>query len=1151
MIRELFLQDLSLSSCVWQSTLLMVIGLVGSLLLRHRPARAFQVLFLTMIAAVVVPAMTALVKHFELGVFVAEPVTLQPISMDLYSAVPLKDPEAMIDPQVNTKGHLDATLAEGGSTGIYIPWREILLLGWMTATLALLGRLFVAFMNGVCMIGRSQPDVREHIQQALGRATSRLGVKNKLQIRASGEIHSPMIWCWSRKAVLLVPRDLNNNVDWVGVICHELAHYMRRDHICGLMAELTACILCWNPLSWLAKKRLVRLGEQACDDWVVAGGQPVENYARSLLNFKPQKQSAFVPAVVHSRKGVAARVRRILKDSCINPRTGVVWAFTVSILSACIAIGIACAQTRPAKQVTITREDKKKLTESLQKAVAEGDIEQVKSLISKGADLNVQKEIGNSLLHSAAWYSNEKIMEMLISRGADVNAKNKRDYTPLYSAVWANKINAVKVLVNEGCDVNWMPKGDSPPIHYAIWAENIEMAKFLVNSGADFNLKDHDGWTAFHYAIVSESRELADSLIAKGARISDFHFAAWRGDLAAVKNFIEKGIDINIKDDQLNWTALHWAACSGKNDVADCLITNGADVNAKGEFEDPVLHYAIIKGNKYLVEQLLAKGAEVNVKDVYEQTNLQIASGRGHRDIVEMLIAHGADINAKGAKGQGPLLCAARNGHTEIVSLLIAKGADINTKDVHGQAPLNEAASDGYKETAELLITKGADVNAKNNKGITPLYAAADNGHKDIVEMLTEGGADVDAKDKKGQTALQMAVLNGYKDIAEILIAKGADVNAKSNTWETTPLIAAIRRGHEGIAKLLIAKGANVSGRGLGDYTPLHWAACNRARMAGVTNIMRLLLEKGADIEARQEHDATPLACATYDGNTETTKFLIEHGANMETKLNDGETTPLLRAVSQQHVDTARLLLNKGANIHATWRGLSAVHVAMLSDRLSNRKSDREMVKLLIERGLKSPSIHLAAFYGDLQKLKNCLIDGTKVDGPDAAGWTALHCAVCGDHMDVVKFLLDNGANVNARTQNGWTPLAFVWPVDMAKLLIANGADVRIADERGQTALHWAVNRDNHRGDKALIELLLKHGADINARAASTSLGWAGWTPLHVACRNGARDIVELLVAHGGDVTAKTDKGETPMAIAQSNRHGQVVQFLRSQDAQE
>jgi len=140
----------------------------------------------------------------------------------------------------------------------------------------------------------------------------------------------------------------DNKVDWAGVLCHELAHYKRRDHICGLLAELAVCILPWHPLLWWAKSRLVRLSEQACDDWVVATGQTGTDYAESLLDLTPGGQMAFVPAVVSSKRGLAGRIRRILQDNCGNPRTGVVWALVVSIMAVCLTVGVACAQTRPA-----------------------------------------------------------------------------------------------------------------------------------------------------------------------------------------------------------------------------------------------------------------------------------------------------------------------------------------------------------------------------------------------------------------------------------------------------------------------------------------------------------------------------------------------------------------------------------------------------------------------------------------------------------------------------------------------------------------------------------------------------------------------------------------------------------------------------------
>jgi hypothetical protein len=152
--------------------------------------------------------------------------------------------------------------------------------------------------------------------------------------------------------VLLVPSsggETNGSLDWVSVVCHELAHWKRRDHISGLLAEVVVCIMPWHPLLWLAKRRLVRLSEQACDDWVVAAGRPSMDYAESLLDLAPQGQMAFAPAVLSSKSGLRGRVQRILQDKCGNPRTGMRWALVVTVVVACITVGVAFAQTRPAK----------------------------------------------------------------------------------------------------------------------------------------------------------------------------------------------------------------------------------------------------------------------------------------------------------------------------------------------------------------------------------------------------------------------------------------------------------------------------------------------------------------------------------------------------------------------------------------------------------------------------------------------------------------------------------------------------------------------------------------------------------------------------------------------------------------------------------
>ena len=355
MIHELFLRDMSFWSVIWQSILFAVIGLAGSFFLRRRPARASQVLLLALIAAVTVPAMGVLVKHFELGVFVAGPIQSE-VEMPhefvptVYETSVAMPPPADIVNEIRA-GTEGPVLVQAGSARTHIPWRLIMLYGWMAAALILLGRLLVAVVSGVYLLRRAQSRVSGHIERAADSARARLGITKAIQIRSSVDVRSPVIWCWSPIPVLLVPTDVDDGLDWVGVISHELAHWRRCDHISGLIAELIVCILPWNPLLWWSKKRMVRFGEQACDDWVVAGGHSVEDYAQSLLNFRPQKQIAFVPAVVSSKKTLAGRIRRIVEERCSSPHSGVCWSLAVAAIAGCIAVGIAFAQTRPSKPV--------------------------------------------------------------------------------------------------------------------------------------------------------------------------------------------------------------------------------------------------------------------------------------------------------------------------------------------------------------------------------------------------------------------------------------------------------------------------------------------------------------------------------------------------------------------------------------------------------------------------------------------------------------------------------------------------------------------------------------------------------------------------------------------------------------------------------
>jgi beta-lactamase regulating signal transducer with metallopeptidase domain/predicted nucleic acid-binding Zn-ribbon protein len=351
MIRELLLKDFSLWGVAWQSTLFAVIGLVGSFLLRRRPSRSCQVLFLALIAAVLVPTMSILVKHLEVGLFAAEPTTLKPDTPNEVTARQYEAPAAL--PRTDIPGDVQAGIGEPAGTkaasgSINVPWRTIAVYGWMGVAFILMGRLLVAFIGGIHLLRQAQLCGCEQVRRAADSARTRIGMVKGLQIRSSKGLRSPVIWCWSRPPVLLVPADLDCAVDWVGVISHEIAHCKRWDHLGGLIAELVVCILPWNPLLWWCKKRMVRLSEQACDDWVVEGGQPGTEYAQSLLNLSPEVQMAFLPTVIGKEKPMKERICRIVREKCGEPRVGARWVLAVTAIAVSLAVGAAFAQRRPA-----------------------------------------------------------------------------------------------------------------------------------------------------------------------------------------------------------------------------------------------------------------------------------------------------------------------------------------------------------------------------------------------------------------------------------------------------------------------------------------------------------------------------------------------------------------------------------------------------------------------------------------------------------------------------------------------------------------------------------------------------------------------------------------------------------------------------------
>jgi len=180
---------------------------------------------------------------------------------------------------------------------------------------------------------------------------------------------------------------------------------------------------------------------------------------------------------------------------------------------------------------------------------------------------------------------------------------------------------------------------------------------------------------------------------------------------------------------------------------------------------------------------------------------------------------------------------------------------------------------------------------------------------------------------------------------------------------------------------------------------------------------------------------------------------------------------------------------------------------------------------------------------GDVEAAQNAMKNGADVDAEvidgDMKDWTVLMVAAFYGHADVIKLLLDHGADVNAKTSKGSTALmAAAEHVDVVKLLLDHGAEVNAKTSKGSTALMNAVRNAN------VVKLLLEYGAEVNAkrREGSTALMEAIFPWRNV-------DAVKLLLEHGAEVNAKmTSEGEfngwTALMFALSGKRFDIARLL-------
>ena len=598
--------------------------------------------------------------------------------------------------------------------------------------------------------------------------------------------------------------------------------------------------------------------------------------------------------------------------------------------------------------------------------------------------------------------------------------------------------------------------------------------------------------------------------------------AAKRGDVESLKAQLRSGADVNAAQGD-GFTALHWAAKLGNREVAEILISAGADIEATTRLGSHMpLHVAAAAGQAEVVETLLKAGAPVAVATGTGARSVHFAAAAGDPATLAVLVAHGADVDAVEPQwGQTPLMFAAATGRTAAVDALMEAGANpaITAKvlDVAARAEQNLAARRARQ--ARIARERGG-----GTAGV--IYDERERDKKAKEAQRRARAAAAKAAKEKGKTAeapaTASAAVSGNADLADLKkptaeeVAAEKDEHAAAHGHPEDELARA--KAIEEARKRREARRGNRN-----DLQPLRYA-----ELVGTHGGL------------------TALLLAARDGHLESAVALVDAGADVNQQAEGHLTSPLLMASINGHYDLGMELLERGADpnlknvsggtplygaINSRW--IAQPFHPQPADHLRQETSHIEFMEALLDAG--------ADIDARLERKQWYTTYNTDQLGVNRAGATAFWRAAYALDIPAMKMLVARGADPNIptmkvpeRTLRRLTDLTLEEPTEDPSGLpeVPYGGPgvhpIHAAAGVGY-GLGLAANSHRHAPDAwmpALKYLVEELGADPAARDHN------GYSVIHHAASRGDNEMILYLISKGADPLAVARTGQSTVDLA-------------------